>query len=131
MHSLTIDGYHKPGVGWWRADASEFKNDWLDDLGPDLFLNASACASPNATMGRHAECKTSLKRQGRCPFTGLHWDKLAAQWAVRSKEWAVKYKAAGGALDYMSQDTEIGEGGWSSVLSSEAAPLACRRARWA
>jgi hypothetical protein len=97
----------------------EFQFDWADDIGPKAGA-PSKCESVQSSP----VCHPFPYRTRKCPFSGIWWDHAVAGRRARSQTYFAAMAAAGGSLDFLSLDTEIGELFWALHFAGPAVPPA-------
>ena len=113
-----------------RGGVPPIENDWADDIGPPAG-HPSACET--APVG-HFPCRANYRPPNMtrtCAFPGIWWRSGFAQRAAASERFFAAYARAGGQLDVLFQDTEMGEGTWATGFAGAGAvPRACAEERW-
>ena len=104
--------------------------DWADNIAP-LHGLQKHCAQP--ASAHRQWCPRSAQRNGVCPFPGIWWPHGTAALTAASTQYFRAFAAAGGVIDELVQDTEIGEDHWSSKITGDTSEQAmlCANLRWA
>ena len=110
-------------AGGYDVNAIQF--DWVDDIGPPPGA-PSQCEKVQSSPACHPyPCKTRT-----CPFSGIWWEHAVAARRVQSQKYFAEFSAAGGTLDFLSEDTEMGEMVWAMHFAGSSVPRACAKERW-
>ena len=113
-------------------DRSAIMNDPADDI-------LGGWNATNQSYPQSQACQAAVEGQIKGPFTGIWWDKAAAALGRQSAMFFEAYAAAGGALDEMVLDTELGWEGfdtwaisdnWSGWPTSQPGAAECAANHW-
>ena len=100
---------------------------WDDHIGPDA--QHTKCRGKD---GGHSkiQCSPKFMRHGVCAFVGIWFTHTAARLKAENGAYFAAYKQAGGELDHILQDSEIGESEWATTIQPATASAACVHERW-